>query len=348
MPGGEKMMGLRKMTLIAFVGATLLSCSAESPKRIPLNPVEKEIISEVAPLSKDSFRPALDVLFVIDDSGSMDPHQQNLRANISKFADAIVRIKYLDYHVGVISSSTNSSYYNPNSCCGMLEGAVRYVDRLTPDGINVLARNLVVGTSGDGREMFFDPVYMALTEPNLSGYNTGFYRDYATLAVIFVTDSEDQSTQQNAASLHNFLLSLKKNPEKLIVASAYISDQNLATCPSQEDTEIGELDGLESLFDLTNAITFSLCDNFGEKFADLGEKIVAKSQTMYLKQTPVTGTIKILLDGLELPSDAKFGWTYNASNNSIEFGSGIDWDSYSVGVFPQVEFEILQQKPEGQ
>lgn len=341
-------MMIQKIVLTVFMVIALLSCSAESPKKIPLSPVEKETSSEVAPLSKDSFRPALDVLFVIDDSGSMDPHQINLMDNISKFADAIVRIKYLDYHVGVISSSTNSSYYTPNSCCGMLEGTVRYVERLTPDGINVLARNLVVGTNGDGTEKFFDPVYMALTEPNLSGYNAGFYRDYATLAVIFVTDSEDQSTLQSAASLHKFLLSLKKNPEKLIVASAYISDQNLASCPSQEDVEIANLDGLEVFFGLTSAITFSLCDNFGEKLADLGEKIVAKSQSMYLQQTPVPGTVKISLDGVQLPSDSQFGWTYNANNNSIEFGSGIDWDSYPVGVFPQVEFEILQQKPEGQ
>lgn len=341
-------MTIQKIVLTVFMVVGLLSCSAESPKKIPFNPVEKETSSEVAPLSKDSFRPALDVLFVIDDSGSMDPHQINLKDNISKFADSIVRIKYLDYHVGVISSSTNSSYYTPNSCCGMLEGAVRYVERLTPNGISVLAQNLLVGTNGDGTEKFFDPVYMALTEPNLSGYNAGFYRDYATLAVIFVTDSEDQSTLQSATSLHTFLLSLKKNPEKLIVASAYISDKNLATCPSQEDIEINSLDGLEVFFGLTNAITFSLCDNFGEKLADLGEKIVAKSQSMYLQQTPVPGTMKISLDGVPLPSDSQFGWTYNANNNSIEFGSGIDWDSYPVGVFPQVEFEILQQKPGGQ
>ena len=342
-------MTIQKIALTAFMVLGLLSCSAESPKKIPLNPIEKETSSKLAPLSKDSFRPALDVLFVIDDSLSMDVHQQNLKTNISRFADAIVRIKYLDYHVGVISSTANGSFYYPsNSCCGMLEGIVRYVDRRTPDGINVLGRNLVLGTGGSGTEKFFDPVYMALTEPNLSGYNLGFYRDSATLALIFVTDSEDQSTLQSAASLHHFLLSLKKNPEKLIVASAYISDKDLASCPSKEETEITSLDGLEVFFGLTNAITFSLCDNFGEKLADLGEKIVAKSQSMYLQQTPIPGTVKISLDGVPLPSNSQLGWTYNASNNSIEFGSGIDWDSYPVGVFPQVEFEILQQKPEGQ
>ncbi len=239
-------------------------------------------------------------------------------------------------------------YGTSGSCCGMLEGAVKYVDRATPNGINVLASNLVVGTGGDGLEKFFDPVYMALTEPNLSGFNAGFYRSNATLAVIFVTDTEDQSVSQTASSLHGFLLSLKRNPEKLIVAAANIKDADLVTCESEEEDTIVEKNGLEEFLLLTNAISFSLCDDFGEKLADLGEKIVAKSQTMYLQQTPVAGTISILLDGMELPSDSRFGWTYNASNNSIEFGSGIDWDSYPEGVFPQVEFEILQQKPEGQ
>ncbi len=65
-----------KASASLFIGFIFLTgCSAESPKRLPLKAVEKETISEVAPLSKDSFRPALDVLFVIDDSGSMAIHQ---------------------------------------------------------------------------------------------------------------------------------------------------------------------------------------------------------------------------------------------------------------------------------
>ncbi len=343
------MISLKKFALIAVSLLFLLGCSEQSPKRIPTKFVEKETTAEVAPISKDSFRPALDVLFVIDDSFSMDDHQQNLKANISKFADALVRIKYLDYHVGVISSSATVPYFGGAvSCCGMLEGAVRYVDRSTPDGIGILARNLVVGTEGDGTEKFFDPVYFALTEPNLSGYNAGFYRSYATLAVIFVTDTEDQSVQLNSTSFHQFLLSLKGNPEKILIAAANIGDANISTCLPNETDEINGYNGLDDFLKLTSAITFSLCDNFGEKFADLGEKIVAKSQTMHLQHTPVPGTIKIKLDGIELPSDARLGWTYNANSNSIEFGTGIQWDSYPEGVFPQVEFEILQQKPEGE
>jgi hypothetical protein len=331
------------LLVIIFVFAAV-SCSEETPKKIPRVVNDPEKVSEIAPISKNSFRPQLDILFVIDDSGSMASHQKNLAQNISKFADAIVRTKFLDYHVGVINSTATGYSWSSKPCCGALVGSPRYVDRATPNGIQVLAANLIVGTSGDAIEKFFDPVYLAFTEPNLSGHNFGFYRQGASLALIFITDTEDQSSMFTARSIHSFLLTLKGSAEKLFVAAAHIPDNQIKTC-SGETSDIQNKSGLTDLFQLTQATTFSLCDNFGEKLADIGAKIASRAQTMYLSQVPVQGTIKITMDGEELPSDGKFGWTYNASNNSIEFGAGIDWDSYPEGVYPQVNFEVIEMKP---
>lgn len=329
------------ITLFALVA---VSCSEDSPKKIPRVTNEPEKVSETAPISKNSFRPQLDILFVIDDSGSMMSHQTNLSQNISKFADAIVRTKFLDYHVGVVNSTASGSSWSSKPCCGALVGTPRFVDRATPNGIQALAANLIVGTSGDAVEKFFDPVYLAFTEPNLSGHNVGFYRQSASLALIFITDTEDQSKMFTAKTIHSFLLNLKGSAEKLFVAAAHIPDNQIKTC-SGETSDIQTKSGLTDLFQLTQATTFSLCDNFGDKLADIGAKIANQAQTMYLNQVPVPGTIKISMDGAELPSDAEFGWTYNASNNSIEFGAGIDWDSYPDGVYPQVNFEVIEMKP---
>ncbi len=333
-----------KYLCIIIFALMAASCSEETPKKIPRVPNDPEKVSETAPISKNSFRPQLDILFVIDDSGSMSTHQTNLSQNINKFADAIVRTKFLDYHVGVITSTSMGSSWSSKPCCGALAGTPRYVDRATPNGIQVLASNLIVGTSGDATEKFFDPVYLAFTEPNLSGHNVGFYRQSASLALIFITDTEDQSKMFTAQSLNSFLLTLKGSAEKLFVAAAHIPDSEIKTC-SGETSDIQNKSGLTDFFQLTQATTFSLCDNFGDKLADIGAKIANQAQTMYLSQVPVQGTIQITMDGAELPSDAKFGWTYNASNNSIEFGAGIDWDSYPEGVYPQVNFEVIEMKP---
>lgn len=336
-------MSTKKLYIIIAI-LMAVGCSEKTPKKLPQVINDPEKVSEVAPISKNSFRPKLDILFVIDDSGSMQTHQSNLSQNIGKFADAIVRTKFLDYQVGVITSSATSATWSSKPCCGALVGVPRFVTRATPNGIQALASNLIVGTSGDATEKFFEPVYLAFTEPNLSGHNAGFYRQSASLALIFITDTEDQSKLFSAQTIHSFLTNLKGSSEKLFVAAAHIPDNQVTTCSGESSDILGK-SGLTDFFQLTQATTFSLCDNFGEKLADIGAKIANQAQTMYLSQVPVQGTIKITMDGVELPSDAKFGWTYNASNNSIEFGSGIDWDSYPEGVYPQVNFEVIEMKP---
>lgn len=341
-------MSLKKFLGLGLISLLVLNCTEETPKLLPLVPEEKEKTSVVAPVGKDSFRPQLDILFVIDDSGSMGTHQKKLKDNFDKFADAIVRTKFLDYHVGVItSSSTGGPWSSTPSCCGELFGIPRFIDRNTPNGISLLAQNMIVGTSGDATETFFDPLYLALTDPNLTGYNKDFYREDASLAIIFITDTEDQSRRFNAQTFYGFLLNLKKTADKIFVAGAHIPDNQVKTC-SGETFEIERLDELNKFFALTQASTFSLCDDFGEKLADIGIKIATKSQTMFLSKKPKKGTIKVSMDGVVLPSDSVAGWTYNASNNSIEFGPGIDWDAYPEGVYPQVDFEVDVQKPEGE
>lgn len=341
-------MSLKKIIGLSGIALFLLSCTEETPKLLPWVKEEQEKTSVLAPVGKDSFRPQLDVLFVIDDSGSMRPHQENLKANISKFADAIVRTKFLDYHVGVITSSNDTSPWSSSpSCCGELTGFPKYIDRNTPNGIALLAQNMIVGINGDATETFFDPLYLALTEPNLSGHNLGFYRESANLALIFITDTEDQSRRFNAQTFYNFVLSLKNSSDKIFVAGAHIPDNQVTTCAG-ETFEIGRLEELNKFFALTQASTFSLCDDFGEKLADIGIKLATKSQTMYLSKKPKEKTIKVTMGGIDLPSDAKKGWTYNSFNNSIEFGLDIDWDAYPEGVFPQVDFEVDVQKPEGE
>lgn len=313
------------------------ACTEKSPKLLPKPPpVVPDSKTEVAPVGKNTFQPKIDILFVIDDSGSMSEHQKNLSNNISKFADAIVRTTYLDYHVGVVTSSPKGYYPN---CCGKLVGTPLYVDRNTPNGIYQMASNILVGTGGGYEEAFFDPVYLALSDPLLSGYNAGFYRPEASLALIFITDTEDQSDMQDANSLYNFLLAIKGNAQKIEVAAAYIPENEISSCPG-ETMELQSRDGLNEFFKLTNALTFSLCDDFGEELAIIGEKIAAKSQIMYLSKKPVPETIKVTMGGVEMPRDKVKGWTYEPNKVAIVFGSDIEWDLYPPNTFPQIDFEV--------
>ena len=153
----------------------------------------------------------VDLLFVIDSSGSMLDEQQTLVASFPEFV-AAMQAQLADtesYHVGV----TTSDAYPFNEAQCVLDGALvtqtggegasgksclpfttgkRWMDE-TEDLVSKFGCAGQVGTSGDGNER---PMYTMLRavnpELNAAGKcNDGFIRDDALLVVVVITDEED-------------------------------------------------------------------------------------------------------------------------------------------------------------
>ena len=51
------------------------------------------------------YSPAIDILFIIDDSNSMEGEQQLLAGNAEKFINRFLGVKFIDYHIAVTTSS---------------------------------------------------------------------------------------------------------------------------------------------------------------------------------------------------------------------------------------------------
>jgi hypothetical protein len=218
-------------------------------------------------------RPAVDILFVIDDSGSMTLHQQNLVNNISLFSDVFVRHSQLDYQIGVVTSST---YGGGASCCGKLVGNVKIVDRNTLNKNEVLRKNMLVGTIGNGSESLFSPIHLALSEPLLSTWNKGFLRPHALLTTIFITDADDQSPE-TAQQTFDFLLKLKDNKAWKILTFGVIIPTGEENC--ERDAGSNEspkrLEEFLGLSQNAGFNTFSLCDSgYGLKLQNMAQEIV--------------------------------------------------------------------------
>ncbi len=161
---------------------------------------------------------ALDILFVVDDSGSMQPHQQALiqSAASSLFAELEDDDGNLpDLHVGVASTDVTVPGYSIPTCDNPDDGYLRgpqaspacqaagitgsfLVD--TDDGAGGRNRNYSgaigdafacladLGTSGCGFESPLQSMRLAL-----DGRNPGFLRDDAMLLVVLLTDEDDCS-----------------------------------------------------------------------------------------------------------------------------------------------------------
>ena len=112
--------------------------------------------------------PVLDVLWVIDNSGSMNQFQTSLSTNISSFITAFAQTG-ADYHMAVITTDRYAI------------GTI-----LTPQTPNVEQQlgNLVVqGTYGSGMEKGIEMSHKALSSATSAGPGSAFFRESATLVV---------------------------------------------------------------------------------------------------------------------------------------------------------------------
>lgn len=138
-----------------------------------------------------------DILWVIDNSGSMKLKQDKVKANFREFVRKLVETdEEIDYHIGVVTTDTVDL-----TQAGRLQNAAGlsrpWVGRDTCQGscdpVVSFNKNASVGIQGSGDEKGLLAAMLALSPPLIDGYNAGFLRDDAALFVIIVSDEEDSS-----------------------------------------------------------------------------------------------------------------------------------------------------------
>lgn len=126
--------------------------------------------------------PGLDVLFVVDSTGSMAEEQAGLGGAVGAFIAAVDDLG-ARYQIGVISMDLDDG--------GALLGQPWILTSEDPDVVAHLGANLAVGTASPPPSQGLDAVALALAD--VAGFNIGFRRDSASLHVVFVSDGDDAS-----------------------------------------------------------------------------------------------------------------------------------------------------------
>jgi hypothetical protein len=155
----------------------------------------------------------IDVLFVIDNSGSMGQEQTNLIANFPGFIQ-VLDASGLDYRVAVTTTGRDYSWTMttpfgsiPESQDGGDNGAMlapaacnmtnRWIEKTDADVTGTFSCVANVGTGGPSDEMPLSAMRDAFEERMTDGTNTGFHRPDALLGIVFLTDEEDCSYEQS-------------------------------------------------------------------------------------------------------------------------------------------------------
>ena len=325
--------------LLSFVlSFLLLSCDQKTGKLAP----QETYKAMMAKLDiKDvnlNVNLAADILFVVDDSGSMHSHQENLATNTALFTKSFLANTFLDFRIVISSTSglprsvSSFSWYASKPSSIVYRGPF---DRNTTTLNWGLAEAFRLGTYGDAIESVFYPVKKILSEP--SQYS-GFYRQDAFLVLIFVTDAEDQSGIQ-AIEFKNFLIQLKLEPSK-VIAYGVLAKTNSLGGDCLKDAADDPVK-IENFIRSVGGSVYSLCEpNFGKYLADMGKDIVAKiSEKILLPSIPLISTIKVRYGSQVIPNHPKNGWTYDPVQNALFFGYEVKFTE-AKGAKMKVSYDI--------
>ncbi len=165
----------------------------------------------------------MDILFVIDDSGSMGEEQSNLTANFPVFVSVLDEFRTddgrpIDYRIGVTTTGREGTYVanitfdlgggmpitrtyredmngdngalRQGDGCGL---SVPFLSRSDEDVAGKFSCVANVGTTGPSVEMPLMMTQWAVADRVSDGSNAGFLRDDALLAVVILTDEDDCS-----------------------------------------------------------------------------------------------------------------------------------------------------------
>jgi len=248
-----------------------------------------------------------DILFVIDNSGSMSSNQTQLSNNFDTFINTLSVSGY-DYQIAFITTDQST-----------FEGDI--ITPLTPDPVaEAMSQIASISYHGSPYERGMDQSWNATMGAGDAAPGSAFLRDDAKLVVIYISDEDDYSTV-TPSTMEGRLLSLKSDPT-MVVAHAVAGDVP-GGCTSNGGAQAGT-----DYYNLVTAMggTFlSICaEDWGTPMEELARESLAVN-TFYLSDNPIEDTISAEIDGI-ISTD----WTYDASANGVTFipvpsdGSTID------------------------
>lgn len=279
----------------------------------------------------------VDVLFVIDNSGSMMEEQQNLGANFNAFLQA-AQSQFVDYQVAVTTTGIDPSPGGWSVCPGGVDGGEagrlfpvvgtnpRIITPSTPNAAQVFAQNVQVGWC-HWNEQGLEAAYRALSAPLVNSAddtrtsqpndgNGGFLRPDAKLAIVFLSDEDDYSTQP-VTFYETFFKSVKNNDAQQLTMSAIVGPSNLASCPTASSSGTRYI----AMANATGGIVESICTtDWAKSLQNLGWQTFGPKRKFALNDTPADpAQVTVTVNGVPATAGT---WTYDPASNSVEFDEG--------------------------
>ena len=268
----------------------------------------------------------VDFLFIMDNSDSMAKARVNLFNSLPGLVEALNKLK-LDFRLAS-TSTTMASWF---SMAGRLFGEPKYITSETPNFLAKLKeRILIEGPPGSSIEKGLDSMLNVLSETYQNSEGQNFLRSDSLLVVVYVTNEDDGSDKINSSSktdqtkyYSDFLNSLKptwSNGERgWIFNFVGLTSLNEPCSTGSNGTKIPGIRLME-LANKSKGRIESICQaNLGFAVSNIKARIMQFLTDYKLNSIPNVDSIKVFINGAEIPKNDVNGWSYIANLNVVRF-----------------------------
>ncbi len=266
------------------------------------------------------FNNQADILWIIDNSSSMQQHQLRLREQIPQLV-AQLNQSNVDYHIAVITTDMRSS-----GTGGRFIGTPAVITRTTANIEQLLSERILVGEAGSNLERGLQSMVTVLSPNYLSYEGRSFFRDGAMLSINVLSDEDDFSGYETQ-DVVQFLNQLKQSGPG--TGQGWLFNfigvkQNSSLCTTYNDYA-GVGTKYMELVAISGGINSSICTvNLAQAVSNIQIKLIQILRDYYLAQEPDIETIVVKIDGQVIPPDEQNGWSYIPEKLIIRFnGSAV-------------------------
>ena len=259
---------------------------------------------EYSDLWEISGDPPVDLMFFVDQSGSMDDDQTSLGNNFSSFISQLSSYTS-DWQVtvvndddgctnsGVLTASTNN--YQNTFASAVRQGGGWY----TEAGLYVTAAGVENTDPGE--------------------CNNSFMREDALLHIVMVSDEPEQSPASWSSYVNAVIA--KKGSSANVRFSAIAGDYPGGCGTADAGT------GYYEAVSATGGVFLSICSNWASNMEALADASVQLTD-FELSHTAVEDSIVVYVDGTQRNN----GWTYDGVNNAVVFSANIPEEGETVQI----------------
>ncbi|AUN98682.1 VWA domain-containing protein [Bacteriovorax stolpii] len=242
----------------------------------------------------------VDILWVIDDSGSMADEQDALGKNFQSFINQFIE-KDIDFKMAITTTDGTSTRN------GKMVGDSAKLTSASAKGnktafLNNFTKWVKVGTSGSGIEQG-----LKTSASFMDRYASSFLRPDAFLVVVYISDEEDQSDKKVQEYLDK--LQAQKTNKGMVKAYSIVTVKNYG---NQWET-IGNR--YKEVATATAGITADIKQDFSTILLDMGGRIVNLMDSFALNESPYEDKVDVYVNNVKVSS----GYVFNAAQRTVKF-----------------------------